>query len=288
MVEFKTYTADDAARASLVCEYANRNRRADSGSGQTGRAGTSRGRGRRELEGRERDLAADARDRAARRRDQQAELRDGLSDKLMNIANRAPVSSGHEVIVRAELDRQRAHQDRTLAAEDRARAAQDREHAARDRMRSAADRAAATGERQLADPDVLTGVLLSAPGLAVLARDIARAIRTNSPLTVVLIAIDDPTAVNGHDAHDSALLEVAGAVLSRVRPYDLVIGLHADQLVSALCGASIATALARFGALRQALAQAHKAITITIGYADLAAGDTPSTLIGSAHADLSA
>ena len=238
MVEFKPYTADDAERTSLVGEYANRNRPADSGSGRTGRAGTSRGPGRRELEGRERDLAADARDHAARRRDQRAQLRDGLSDKLMNVANRAPVSSGHEVIVRAELDRQRAHQDRTLAAEDRARAAQDRANAARDRMRSAADRAAATGERQLADPDVVTGVPRSAPGLSVLARDIARALRTNSPLTVVLITIDAPAAVNGHDAHDSALLEVVRA-------------------------------------------------TITIGYAELAAGDAPSTLVGRAHADLS-
>jgi GGDEF domain-containing protein len=237
----------------------------------------------RDREGRERDLAADDRDRAARHGDQRAEARDELSDKLMDIANRAPVSSGHEVLVRAELDRGRAHEDRVHAAEDRARAARDREHAARDRLRSAADRAAAIGERQLADPDVLTGLLRGAPGLAVLARDIARALRTNSPLIVVLITTDAPAGVNGHEAPDSALLDVAAAVLSRVRAYDLVIGLRADQLMCALSGASVTTTLARFSTLRRALAQPHHAITI--GYAELAAGDTPSTLIDSARGD---
>jgi hypothetical protein len=69
-----------------------------------------------------------------------------------------------------------------------------------------------------------------------------------------------------------------------VRSYDLVIRVSGDGCVCVLCGGTIADARTRFGAVRQTLTR--KGITTAIGYAELAADDTPSTLVDRASADL--
>ncbi len=245
-----------------------------------GRAGSAAAR---EIAGQQRDLAAGARDRAAGERDVQAQARDALSDKLREVAGHARVSSGRDVILRAAKDRERAFEDRAHAAEQRAQAALDREHAARDRLLCAADRAAAIRQEQDTDRDGVSDVLAPAAGLpalvlapaaglSALAREIDRAHRTDGDLTVVYVTTGDATPC-----------DVARALLSCVRSYDLVIAVSADAFVCALTGAAIDTALARFASIERTLTATG--VAITIGYAELASSDTPATLIDGAVAD---
>ncbi len=226
----------------------------------------------REIAGQKRDLAAAARDRAADGRDVQAQARDALSDKLREVASHARASSGREVVVRAAMDRERAFEDRAHAAEQREQAALDREHAARDRLLSAADRAAAIGREQLTDSDYLSYVLARAAGLSALAREVERAHRTDSALTLVYV-----------NTGDAAPCDVARALLSRVRSYDLVIAVSADAFVCALTGAAINTVLARFVSIERTLTATG--VAIAIGFAELASSDTPDRLIDGAVAD---
>jgi hypothetical protein len=186
------------------------------------------------------------------------------------------------VIVRAELDRRRASEDRACAAADRAVAAEHRDQAARDREQAARDRRAAVAEQQLTGSDALPGVLSCQPGLQALAREVDRAHRTDSALTVLVIGDDHGDAVDARDGRaGDALQDIVGAVLSRVRSYDLVIS-SGDTIVAGL-GVPISDARARGGLIEHALAQA--VITISVGYAELDARDTTGTLLDRAHAD---
>lgn len=229
----------------------------------------------RAIAGQERDLAACTRDRAADQRDVQARARDALSDKLAEVANQARASSGRDVIVRAAMDRARAFEDRVLAAEQRHQAALDREHAARDRLLSMRDRVAAIAEVQLTDGGHVSGVLARAAGLGALRREIDRAHRTDGALTLVCVNVVD-----------AAPCDIAGALLGGVRSYDLVIAVSDDAFVCALSGVTIDIALARFAAIDRTLTATGA--SIEIGYAELAAGDTPGKLIDAATADATA
>jgi len=147
--------------------------------------------------------------------------------------------------------------------------------------------AAAVDERERAEADALTGVLRRQAGFAALQRELDRAYRTCSALTVVVVVVDEGDAAHdqGRRSDDTLLHGVAAALLSKVRSYDLVIGISCDAFVCALCGGTITDAGTRFCAVQQALARAG--VTIAIGYAEIvAANDTPTTLIDCAYADL--
>ncbi len=243
--------------------------------------------GEREIAAQQRDLAAHARDRSADVRDREAQARDELSDRLNDIAGRARATSGRDVIVRAGLDRQRAGADRAFAAGHRALAAEDRERAAADRLWSERDRAAAVAEQSRADADDLVGVLPHRLGLAVLRREVDRAQRTGGVLTAVVVDVHLDEAVEDTKtcrAGDALPLGVGGAVLINLRSYDLLIGCGGDRFVCALCDLTITGARARFDVVQQILA--GSGIAIRVGYAELAAGDTPATLVSRADSDL--
>lgn len=107
----------------------------------------------RDVSGRLRDQAALARDRAADLLDVKARERDALSDRLGQVGRHTPVSSGRDLVLRAERDRQRATEDRACAATERGLAAEDRAQAAADRLHAASDRQAAI-EQQLVEIEV--------------------------------------------------------------------------------------------------------------------------------------
>jgi len=183
------------------------------------------------------------------------------------------------------MDRERAFEDRALAAEHRARAALDREHAAHDRLQSMRDRAA-IAEEQLTDANEVAGVLARAVGLAALTREVDRAHRTNSTLTVVYVdASDDLPGIGGRavDTGDATWRDVAGELLNTVRSYDLIIAVGAEAFACVLSGAAIGSALARFTAIERTVAATGA--VLSVGYAELAANDTADTLIDAAVAD---
>jgi diguanylate cyclase (GGDEF)-like protein len=228
----------------------------------------------RDIAGQERDLEADARDRSAELRDRQAHARDELSDKLRDVATRARPSSGRAVIVRAGLDRQRAAQDRAHSAGNRALAAEDRARSTHERLLSARDRAAAVAEQARTETDDLTGVLHRRPGLAMLRREVDRAHRSNSALTAVFVDVE---------VIDDVVHLVAGSLLASMRSYDVVIRVSGDEFVCAM-GSVTSTAHTRLTAVKETLLASG--ITISVGYAELTADDTPATLIDRAAADM--
>lgn len=166
---------------------------------------------------------------------------------------------------------------------DRAAPARDREHAVRDRLLSMGDRATAIAGQQLTDTGDVCGVLARTTGVVALRREIDRAHRTGGALTVVYVAVDPGDVERRPADRDAILRDVAAGLVGGVRSYDLVIAVSPDGFVCALCDATISTALERFAALEQTLAQSG--VRVAIGYTELAASDTPGTLIDGAAAD---
>ena len=90
---------------------------------------------------------------------------------------------------------------------------------------------------QLAEVDELTGTLRRGAGERALQREIARARRVTSPLTIVFIDVDGLKAVNdtaGHSRGDALLRDLAAAIRQRLRPYDLFIRWGGDEFVCVL------------------------------------------------------
>jgi hypothetical protein len=229
----------------------------------------------RDVAGRTRDAAARDRDRAAEVRDLEAQANDALSDRLLELADRIRPRNARELAARAALDRRRAIEDRAMAAAQRADAARDREQAAHDRESSARDRAAARHEQE---HPAVGGILDGPLGLALLQREVDRAQRTGTALSVAVLGSGDP-------AFAAEAPDVAAALLSRVRSYDLVMtGSERGTIVCALTGAALPPTRARVDAVRRALAL--EGIAVRAACAGLEAEDRAATLVGRAHAAL--
>jgi diguanylate cyclase (GGDEF)-like protein len=85
--------------------------------------------------------------------------------------------------------------------------------------------------------DDLTGVLRRGPGLASLTREVARAARTQAPLTVAFIDVDGLKQVNdslGHAAGDALIRAVSASLERRLRAADLVFRYGGDEFVCVL------------------------------------------------------
>jgi diguanylate cyclase (GGDEF)-like protein len=81
------------------------------------------------------------------------------------------------------------------------------------------------GNRRMAAVDALTGVANRRAAIAALDRDVARAIRTREPISVMMVDIDHFKQVNdryGHPAGDRALCSVVDVLRERLRSQDLV------------------------------------------------------------------
>ena len=244
---------------------------------------------------RERDLAAALRDRAAAERDREADQRDAEIASTTAAFGTDRVSNGHperanaqQIVLRTMRDRQRAAAARARAAGHRAEAARDREDAATDRLEAAEDRTRAMSERDTAAVDELTGARRRAPGLAELQHEIDRAGRTTGKLVVAYVDVNGLKALNdadGHEAGDAMLQHVVGVLRARLRSYELIVRVGGDEFVCALSGATIEDVRRRFDDIGTELAVSGRS-SIAVGFAELAADDSPADLISRADADL--
>jgi diguanylate cyclase (GGDEF)-like protein len=110
--------------------------------------------------------------------------------------------------------------------------------------------------QQAARTDALTGLLNHGAMQVRVREEIARARRDGTPLSFVIIDLDDFKRVNdirGHQAGDELLRRVAGVLQSELRPYDQVARYGGDEFVLLLPGSDEADATAVAERVRDAV-----------------------------------
>lgn len=135
------------------------------------------------------------------------------------------------------------------------------------RLRAALDR-----ENALALTDFLTGIANRRAFFLVAERELQRARRTGSPLTLAVIDLDDFKQVNdrhGHEEGDELLRVMAARMMAEIRATDVVARLGGDEFVILMADTDLATAgqiLARLrSALAEATAERGDAVRVTMG-----------------------
>src|SRR5207249_4660498 len=183
-------------------------------------------------------LATDERNRAAKERDSTAKERDSTAkerDRTAQTPDRAADQRDRTDGRFSTSERAQASRDREAAARDRADASRDRERAAHDRRQAARDRAQA-------GVDGLTGALRRNRGLVDLQREIDRARRSDGRLVLAFVDVDGLKGINdvqGHAAGDQLLRDVAVALRTGLRSYDLVVRYGGDEFLCVLPGTAI-------------------------------------------------
>jgi diguanylate cyclase (GGDEF)-like protein len=250
----------------------------------------------RDVTAHERDLSALVRDRAAEARDLEDDQWDAEIAALTSAYRTKRRQAVGRASLRAARDRDRAASDRARSAmhrvdagADRDRAASDRELAAEDRVLAADDRAQAVAEREADEIDMLTGARRRAPGLADIRREIDRAQRGNGRLIAVYVDVDGLKATNdtkGHRAGDLMLKHIVGVLQTHLRSYEQVVRLGGDEFVCTISDASIETVRERFDEIAAELRLTPDDGSITVGFGQLAQGDSPMDLIDRADNEL--
>ena len=208
--------------------------------------------------------------RASDRRDQLAEARDQAA------------AARDEIAERREAELATRNGDGFRAAVQAA--AEDRRRAAADRRQAAADRAQARHDRLHADHDQLTGAMARDAGLRAIEHEIARARRTGDPLTLAFVDVDKLKRVNdahGHAVGDTLLRNVVEALRSGLRETDLIVRYGGDEFLCALAGATKKNAAKRLAVSEDVLA-GFATGSLSVGLADLRAGDDTAALIARA------
>ena len=135
--------------------------------------------------------------------------------------------------------------------------------------------------------DELTGIMRRAGGLATLDREIARARRRKTPLSIAFVDVDGLKAVNdarGHAAGDVLLKDVAGVLQGRLRAEDAIFRYGGDEFCCVLPDADRAAA-GRI--VDDALAAAHaRGVSFSAGLAQLSPDDDRASLLARADAEL--
>ena len=218
-----------------------------------------------------RDRAADKRDRAAERRDRAAETRDRAADERERSSRRFSTS-----------EREQAARDREEAAHDRAEASRDRERAGRDRRQAEHD-------RRHAGVDGLTGALRRDRGVVDLQLEVDRVRRSDGRLVLAFVDVDGLKVTNdaeGHAAGDQLLRDVAVALRTGLRSYDLVVRYGGDEFLCALPGTNFEGARRRFDEVARNLTERNPRASVSMGLAALEDGDTLDELTARADGAL--
>lgn len=237
----------------------------------------------------DRERTADDRDRAAEDRDQISEANDRAAETREARADARDRRAEARDQTGATFD-VGAAADRTGAWRDRRGAASDRGHASADRRAASTDRLLAARERAASSIDDLTGAYRRDAGLAELARETARAKRTQKLLVLAFIDVDGLKVTNdslGHAAGDRLLFRVVETMRSHLRTYDLIVRFGGDEFLCALLDLTVAQAAERFAIIDAALAKSPY-VSITAGLADLRPQDSLDDLIDRADAALRA
>lgn len=228
-----------------------------------------------------RDLTAEARDRIAQARDEAAAAR----DRAAELRERRAAESG--TIDDAILALQRV---RRAAAEARQRTADERAAAAADRRAAADDREHAASDRRLGGLDELTGVFRRGMGELALTHEIDRARRLGRRFVLAVLDVDELKDVNdraGPAAGDALLRDVAIAITSTLRSYDITVRWGGDAFVCAMSDVTLELAAERIAEIQRTLDARSPAASISAGQADLRADDTLDSVIARADAELS-
>lgn len=223
-----------------------------------------------------RDRSAQERDRRAEAHDQESVTRDKRSDARDQRAEARDKAVG-EIDTAAASDRAAAHEDRQEAATDRGQSADDRDAAAEDRSMSAR-------ERRLSSIDELTGAYRRDAGMLELDREMIRAKRTERLVTLAFVDVVGLKATNdslGHAAGDQLLRGTVESMLTRLRPYDLIVRLGGDEFVCLLLDLDLPGAVKRFEAIKEDLGANQKG-SITVGLAEMRSEDSLQELLARA------
>jgi diguanylate cyclase (GGDEF)-like protein len=135
----------------------------------------------------------------------------------------------------------------------------------------------------------VTGAGRRAPGLADVQREIDRAHRGNGRLIAAYADVDGLKATNdtkGQHAGDLMLYHIVAMMQTHLRSYESVVRLSGDEFVCTISDATIESVRERFGQITAELSAAPDEGSITVGFAQLAPGDSPMDLIDRADSEL--
>jgi diguanylate cyclase (GGDEF)-like protein len=184
--------------------------------------------------------------------------------------------------LRAAAERSTAGVDRAASARERAASAVERHDASQDRAGAVNDRRETDRELDAASHDALTGTYTRGAGMTELERDLSRAARTGEPMTLAFVDVDDLRGTNDRGRHlagDRLLRQVADSLRTHTRPHDVIIRYGGDEFVCGLTGLTLSDAADRLAKVNLALAAASERGSITVGIADLRAGESMPSLI---------
>jgi diguanylate cyclase (GGDEF)-like protein len=146
------------------------------------------------------------------------------------------------------------------------------------------------GARHEAATDELTGCLNRRAALARLGEEIARAQRTRSPVSCLMLDIDNLKRINdtfGHLEGDRVLREAGASLRGQLRAYDLAARYGGDEFLVLLpaigehaavqAGTRMTAAVARISSPADGIAQIP--VSVTFGAATSRPGDVPNTLL---------
>ncbi|MFB2586755.1 GGDEF domain-containing protein [Herbiconiux liukaitaii] len=104
--------------------------------------------------------------------------------------------------------------------------------------------------------DPLTGVLNRTGLDERIEVELGRATRTGTPLTIAILDLDDFKRINderGHSAGDRLLVEFAGSLVARARPFDSVVRIGGDEFLLMLPAMDTAQAAELLESMRSAV-----------------------------------
>jgi diguanylate cyclase (GGDEF)-like protein len=250
----------------------------------------------RDVTAHERDVSAVARDCAAEARDLEDDGWDAQIASLTSFYGSKRRPAVGRSWIRAARGRQRAAADRARSARhradasaDRDRAASDRALAAGDRVLAAEDRSQAAAAREADELDALTGARRRAPGLTDIQHEIDRANRGDGRMIAVYVDVNGLKAINdskGHHAGDLVLKHIVGVLQTQLRSYDPVVRIGGDEFVCTISGTTIESVRERFARITAHLSLTPDGGSITVGFAQLARGDSPMDVIDRADRQL--
>lgn len=141
--------------------------------------------------------------------------------------------------------------------------------------------------REKAAFDELTGVLRRAAGISAAEREIARARRHNSALSVVFVDIDglkETNDVNGHAAGDGMLRGLVSALRDGLREEDVLLRYGGDEFVCVLPETTAREARSRLDGIQ--LGAAKAGVRFSAGIAEMLRRDDVVSLFARADRDL--
>ncbi len=130
--------------------------------------------------------------------------------------------------------------------------------------------------------DAATGAFWRDPGMKELDREVARAQRSATSLVLAFVRLGLDESVERSSAN-TLMVEVASALRSRLRPYDLVVRFGDDELVCAVAATPLAEIDQRLTDVADEIQQLSGHPTLHVGSAQMETGETLQSLVARIH-----